>query len=193
MNALKKISKSPVSLLNFQPWCGQSLRLTWLVHYLHHLAHDLAWGRCSVNAKWLKGLNLWAKKISVKSNVFVRDKEITIFITLCIFKESLYVQERSEHLWSWQLPIFRLSAPLFILWIELMGKIRDGNTSVSPWNITTRRKFWKLMDDSWSWNSQYVHLKMTIIHILSKSECIKRTRCTGMFFKTWCFPKVLWC
>lgn len=46
----------------------------------------------------------------------------------------------------------------FVLWIELMGK-SETNTSVSPGNITTQCKFWKLLEVSRSWNSQYVHFK----------------------------------
>lgn len=89
------------------------------------------------------------EKISVKSNVFVGDKEIIIVITLCLFKESLYVQERSEHLWSWQLPIFLLSAPLFCSPIELMRKTKT-ETHLSVPGISQPSvsfgSFWKQAD-----------------------------------------------
>ena len=96
MNALKKISKSPVSLLNFQPWCGQSLRLTWLVHYLHHLAHDLPTGRSFSEALVFGRASIFVETlISVMTLV-----RLAFLVQETSLKEEASLVTRITHRWS---------------------------------------------------------------------------------------------
>lgn len=76
----------------------------------------------------------------------------------------------------------------FVLWIELMGKIRDRNTSASPGNITMQCKFWKLLGSERILEFTIHSFQMSIMLVFPKLEHVKRTHCSGVLFNTWCFP-----
>lgn len=108
-------------------------------------------------------------------------------------KESLHVKGISEHLQSWQLPIFLCQLLFFVLWIELMEKdprqkhicqSRDNHSMVQVSETSGSELILKFTVHSF---------QMAIVWALSKLECVKRTHRPGALLSPWCFPNVLWC
>lgn len=81
------------------------------------------------------------------------------------------------------------SSLFFVLWIELMGKIRDRSTSASPGNITMQCKIWKLLRSKPILAFTICSFQMSIMLVFPKLEHVKRIHCSGiLFINTWCFP-----